>query len=222
MAAEILPSIAHMRAGDHYCGIFRTDEDHRQLVVDFVRDGVARGEKMLYLVHLHTSAHVEKILREAGIDVGPLFASGQLEIRAAKDAYLTNGEFIPEQMIALLKEATEVALAEGYPALRATGEMSWALSGDPGSERLVEYEALLNNFFPDSKCIAFCQYDRRRFDAEMLLDILHVHPKVLFGTKGCDNRDMYFVPPASFLEADRNNAVLDRWLHNLSSGHQIA
>lgn len=221
MTAVVLPSISRMHPGDHYCGIFRTDEDHRQLVLEFVRDGIARGEKMLYLVNIHTAAHLEKMLREAGIDAGPLLTSGQLTIRAAKDAYLTDGEFVPEKMIQLLREATQHALDEGYPALRATGEMSWALAGDPGSERLVEYESLLNTFFPGSKCIAFCQYDRRRFDSEMLLDILHTHPKVLFGTEGCDNADMYYVPPESFLEADRPSAVLDRWLHNLSHGHPI-
>lgn len=217
MTAAVLPSISRMHAGDHYCGIFRTDEDHRRLVIDFVRDGAARGEKMLYLVNIHTAAFLEQVLRDAGIDVAPLLASGQLTILAAKDAYLQDGEFIPAKMIQLLKDMTDAALAEGYPALRATGEMTWALAGEPGSERLIEYEALLNNFFPGSGCIAFCQYDHRRFDSEMLLDILHTHPKVLFGTEGYDNSTMYYVPPASFLEADRPSAVLDRWLHNLSS-----
>lgn len=216
MTAPVLPSIARMHAGDHYCGIYRTDEDHRRIIVDFVREGVARGEKMMYLVNIHTAAHLEKVLSDAGIDVPPLLASGQLTVLAAKDAYLTDGEFVPEKMIQLLRDATDAALAEGYPALRATGEMTWALAGDPGSERLVEYEALLNNFFPGSGCIAFCQYDRRRFDSEMLLDILHTHPKVLFGTDGYDNSDMYYVPPDAFLEADRQSAVLDQRLLNLS------
>lgn len=216
MTTPVLPSIARMHAGDHYCGIYRTDEDHRRIVIDFVRDGITRGEKMVYLVNIHTAAHLQNMLREAGIDVEPLLASGQLSILAAKDAYLKDGEFVPEKMIQLLKEMTDAALADGYPALRATGEMTWALAGEPGSERLVEYEALLNNFFPGSGCIAFCQYDRRRFDSEMLTDILHTHPKVLFGTDGYDNSDMYYVPPDSFLEADRQSAVLDRWLLNLS------
>jgi hypothetical protein len=51
-------------------------------------------------------------------------------------------------MIALLESETEQALADGYAALRVTGEMGWALRGLPGSERLIEYEAKLNRFFP--------------------------------------------------------------------------
>ena len=94
--------------------------------------------------------------------------------------------------------------------------MTWALAGEPGSERLVEYEAQLNHFFPNSKCYAVCQYDRRRFDSEMLIDILHTHPKVLFGKQGFDNSEMYYVPPEIFMERDRQSATLDTWLKNLS------
>jgi hypothetical protein len=93
-------------------------------------------------------------------------------------------------MIGLLREETDRALAEGYSALRVTGEMTWALAGEPGSECLVEYESMLNEFFPNSSCYAICQYDRRRFDADMLLDILQTHPKVLYGREGFDNSEM--------------------------------
>lgn len=212
----ILPSITRMHAGDHYCGIYRTDEDHRRLVIDFVRQGVEQQEKMLYIVNIQTAAQLEATLAAAEVEVDSLIEKGQLVILTAKEAYLKEGEFDPEKMIALLREETQKALDEGYTALRVTGEMTWALAGEPGSERLVEYEAKLNEFFPNSRCFAVCQYDRRRFDSEMLLDILHTHPQVLFGTDGFDNSRMYYVPPAAFLDADRQSAILDRWLQNLS------
>jgi hypothetical protein len=212
----ILPSIARMQAGDHYCGIYRTDEDQRKLVIDFIRQGVEKHEKMMYIVNIQTATQLKATLAAAEVEVDDLVERGQLVILTAKEAYLKHGEFDPDKMIALLSEETDKALAEGYAALRVTGEMTWALAGEPGSERLVEYESKLNEFFPDRKCYAVCQYDRRRFDSEMLLDILHTHPQVLFGTDGFDNAHMYYVPSQSFLDADRQSAVLDRWLHNLS------
>lgn len=213
---SVLPAIAHMQPGDHYCGIYRTDDDHRAIIADFVRDGVARAEKMFYLVNIQTAEQLRATLAAAGIAVDELIDRGQLVILTAREAYLRDGQFDPDKMIQLLGEETEKALAEGYTALRATGEMTWALAGEPGSERLVEYEARLNHFFPHSKCYAVCQYDRRRFDAEMLLDILCTHPKVLFGREGFDNSNMYFVPPDAFLEHDRQSATLDTWLKNLA------
>lgn len=213
----ILPAVARMQPGDHYCGIYRTDEDQRAIIIDFVRDGVARNEKMFYLVNLQTAEQLRATLAAAGIEVDRLIEQGQLVILTAKDSYLRDGQFDPEKMIGLLGEETERALAEGYTAMRATGEMTWALAGEPGSERLVEYESRLNHFFPDSKCYAVCQYDRRRFDSEMLLDILHTHPKVLYGKEGFDNSQMYYVPPELFMERDRQSATLDTWLKNLSA-----
>jgi hypothetical protein len=213
---SVTPSVGRMRPGDHYCGIYQSDEDHRVLVVDFIRHGIANREKVLYIVNLQTAAQLKATLAAAELDVDPLIEAGQLVILTAKDAYLRDGEFDPDKMLALLREETDRTLAEGYPALRVTGEMTWALGGEPGSERLVEYEAMLNRFFPDSKCYALCQYDRRCFDAEMLLDILHTHPQVLYGQDAFDNSRMYYVPPDSFLGGDRQTGVLDRWLSNLS------
>ncbi|HYH98237.1 MEDS domain-containing protein [Hyalangium sp.] len=217
ISQQALPSLANMHAGDHYCGIYRTDEDHRALIIDFIRHGVERGEKILYIVNIQSAAQLKVTLETGGVDAEALIQKGQLVIVTAKEAYLKGGEFNPDKMIALLQGETEKALEEGYQALRVTGEMTWALAGEPGSERLVEYESKLNQFFPNSKCYAMCQYDRRRFDSEMLVEILQTHPKVLFGLEGFDNSRMYFVPPEAFLGSDRQSAVLGRWLENLSS-----
>ena len=216
MTHSVLPSIARMQPGDHYCGIYRTDEDQRALTIDFVKDGIRRNEKMFYLVNVQSAEQLRMTLSEAGIDADLLIESGQLVIMTAKEAYLRDGQFDPDRMIQLLKDETEKALAEGYEAMRATGEMTWSLAGEPGSERLVEYESRLNHFFPNNKCLAVCQYDRRQFDAEMLLDILHTHPNVLFGKEGFDNSQMYYVPPDVFMERDRQSATLETWLKNLA------
>ena len=213
----MLPCIDRMQPGDHYCGIFRTDEDHRAIIADFIRAGVARNEKVLYILNVTTVDQLTATLSSVGIDVEGLLAKGQLVLVTAKETYLKDGQFDPDRMIKALGEETDKALAEGYSALRGTGEMTWALAGEPGSERLVEYEARVNEFLQtNKKFYGLCQYDRRRFDSEMLLDILHTHPNVVFGREGFDNSQMYYVPPAAFMERDRQSATLDSWLKNLS------
>ena len=216
---SILPALEQMQPGDHYCGIFRSDADQRRIVVDFVRLGIERHEKMLYLVHLQTADRLRSTLQDAGIDVDALVASGQLIIQAAKEVYLVDGVFQPELMIEVLGKETAIAVEAGYAALRVTGEMSWALAGDPGSERLVEYESLLNDFYATgAKSYSICQYDQRRFDAELLTDVLHTHPSVLLDTDGFDNSSMYYVPPEAFLTADRASGILETRLANLTKG----
>jgi hypothetical protein len=156
-------------------------------------------------------------LTAAAIPVDELVEKRQLVIMTAREAYLKDGTFDPEKMVAMLREESEKAKADGYRAMRCTGEMTWALSGEPGCERLVEYESVLNRFFPDSTCYGVCQYDRRRFDSELLIDILHTHPQVLCGTKSFDNSHMYYVPTDAFLERDRQSAILETWLTNLDA-----
>jgi len=239
-------TIADLGPGDHLCYLYETEEEHRAVLTPFLRQGLERGEKVLYIADAHTPETILGYLRNnpstalrhgsgqgsgQGLDVKPYLARGQLVILTCDDAYLREGVFDPEGMIALLRADTERALAEGYSALRVTGEMTWALQGLPGSERLIEYEAKLNEFFgsaepqdgasgrglaeaPGSKCLAICQYDRRRFAPPVLLDVLRTHPIAVVGTVIYNN--LYYIPPADLLGSDLPAATLRRWVQNLA------
>jgi len=211
----ILRNITDLRPGDHLCCLYETEEEHRALLTPYLRQGLELGEKVLYIVDAYTAETVLDYLRYDGVEVKPYLDSGQLNILTAKDAYMRDGIFNPDGMIELLRNETERALAEGYSALRVTGEMTWALRGLPGSERLIEYEAKLNTFFPGSKCLALCQYDRRRFNPDMILDVLATHPIAVVGTVIYDN--LYYMPVAEFLGPDRPAATLRRWLRNMEA-----
>jgi Nif-specific regulatory protein len=210
----LLRKIEELKPGDHLCCIYDTEEEHRSLVTPFLRHGLEQNQKEIYIVDARTADVVIGYLRDDGITVEPYLEKGQLVIIGVKDAYMKEGVFDPEGMIELLRSETEQALSEGYEALRVTGEMTWALQGLPGSERLIEYEAKLNEFFPGSKCLAICQYDRRRFDSEILLDVLNTHPIAIIGTEIFDN--FYYLPPADFLGTDPSEARFNRRLKNLT------
>jgi signal transduction histidine kinase len=231
-----LRTIADLEPGDHLCCIYETEEEHRAVLTPFLRRGLERGEKVVYIVDARTAEAILGYLRDPStnrrgkpvacpepsrrepsgqaLDVESYLASGQLTILTRDDAYMRQGVFDPEGMIALLKAETEQALAEGYPALRVTGEMTWALRGLPGSERLIEYETKMNEFFPGSRCLAICQYDRRRFAPEVLLDVLRTHPTAIVGTEMYDN--FYYMPPDEIMGGNLPAAELRRWVQNLA------
>lgn len=50
-------------------------------------------------------------------------------------------------MLRMLNEAVEAALNDGFAGLRTCGDMSWLLDDAPGTQHVVEYESLLNQFF---------------------------------------------------------------------------
>lgn len=211
---ELERAIAELKPGDHLCCLYENEDEHRALLTPYLRQGLERGEKVIYIVDARTAQVVLEYLRDGGVDVTPFMESGQLGILSADESYMREGVFDPDGMISLLKVETEQALAEGYPALRATGEMSWALRGLPGADRLIEYEAKLNRFIPDHRFLAICQYDRRRFPSDVLLDVLATHPVAVVGTELYDN--FYYIPPDEFLCDDRAGAALSRQLENLA------
>jgi hypothetical protein len=129
--------IAELDVHDHLCFIYETPEQQFAAIVPYIRFGLERGEKCVYIVDHNEASTVPNALRSGGIDVESAVASNSLTILTKKDAYLKRGFFDPDWMIGFLKEACDAALASGYPALRATREMTWILGGEPGIERLI-------------------------------------------------------------------------------------
>jgi PAS domain S-box-containing protein len=223
MTTEILTrslTLENLRPGAHLCCLYGTEEEHRAVLAPYLRRGLEQGEKTLYIVEAHTAETILGYLSNEGLLVEQFLKSGQFAILTRTEAYMRQGFFDPEAMITLLKAETKKALAQGYTALRVTGEMTWALRGLPGSERLIEYEIKLNEFFPGSRCLAICQYDRRRFEPEVLLDVLRTHPLAVIGAQIYNN--FYYIPPAEMLRRDELPAVeLGRWLQNLAEHKRL-
>lgn len=206
-------TVSELQPGNHVCCLFENDEEHRVLMKSFIRQGLERNEKVIYIVDARSANEVINYLRDDGGETESYLERGQLIIFEVGQTYMREGIFDPDDMIALLRHQTEQALNEGYSALRVTGEMTWALRDLSSSERLIEYEAKLNEFFPGSKCLAVCQYDRRRFSAGLLLDILSTHPIACVGTKVFDN--FHYMSPNALLGPGREARMLDNWLDSL-------
>jgi PAS domain S-box-containing protein len=206
-------NVTDLTPGSHLCCIYETEEEHHSLLTQYLSQGLLKNEKVIYIVANHTAKTILGYLEEEKIKVEHYLSTGQLSILEVCDAYMRDGAFDPDSMIALLKSETKKAVEEGYSGLRVTGEMTWTLQGFPGSERLMEYEDKLNSFFPESMCIAICQYDRRCFSPEILLDIIRTHPVVVIGTEVCDN--IYYLSPYGKIESGVNGATLNFWIKNI-------
>ena len=211
--SELDIKISALKPGDHLCCIYETEEEHEKLLTPFLIQGLQRNEKIMYIVDARSSEEILDYLRQEGVEIESYLRKGQLNILSVDESYMSTGIFNPDGMISLLNKETNRALKEGYSALRVTGEMSWALKGLPGSDRLIEYEIKLNHFFPDKKCLAICQYDRRKFKADILLDVLITHPIAIIGTEIYDN--FYYIPPNKLMKGEPETARLENRLDNL-------
>jgi PAS domain S-box-containing protein len=204
--------IEELKPGEHFCFFFSSDAEHQAVVTPFLSQGLLAGEKVIYLADQYAPRVILGYLKNT-LKIEPYLQQGQFQILEAASVYLEQGLFDPEAVIARLQQETEKALSEGFPALRIAAEMTWATKGRLGSERLAEYEARVNDFFAGRPCLAICQYDRRRFDPLVLMDILAAHPKVILGTEAMDN--LYYLPPGEFLGPQAKAARLSHFLESL-------
>ena len=62
---------------------------------------------------------------------------GQLEVRRWEDAYLREGHFDQDRMLALIEEVLQGGKAQGYPITRLVANIEWALEDRPGVDDIV-------------------------------------------------------------------------------------
>lgn len=190
----------------HVCAILNSREEEFSILMPFTKEGIERGEKVIQIIDIAKKDDHVAALKALGVDTDAAFESGQLNMVHWSDAYLSEGRFDPLATINVLQAIIADRKAQGYPLSRVTGNMEWALTGVPGAENLLEYEARVNQAARDNPDAFICVYDTNKFSAKELVDIIRVHPVVIMG--GRIHENPFFVPPEQLLReiADRRKA----------------
>ena len=135
----------------HVCAFFRTPEEEYRVLMPFIKEGFERGEKAFHVVDPKLrNEHLQR-LESAGIDVAAREQRGQFELRNWADAYLREGHFDQERMLALIEQVLDGGAQQGFPLTRLVAHMEWALEDRPGLDDLLEYETRLNYVLPRFK-----------------------------------------------------------------------
>jgi hypothetical protein len=136
---------------------------------------------------------------------------GQFELRNWADAYLREGRFDQDRMLALIEQVLDGGGQQGFPLTRLVAHMEWALEDRPGVDDLVEYETRLNHILPRFQDPVICTYDLAKFGGDIVVDIIRTHPMTIIG--GILQENPFFVPPDEFLLELRNRRAIRQALH---------
>jgi hypothetical protein len=132
----------------HVCAFFNSKEEEYRVLLPFVKEGFAQGDKAFHIVNpVHRPEHLQRLERE-GIDVAAAQQGGQLEVWRWEDAYLQDGHFDQNRMLGLIEQVLVGGEAQGFPLTRLVANMEWALEDRPGVDDIVEYETRLNYILP--------------------------------------------------------------------------
>jgi len=142
---------ATLGAERHICAFFHSRDEEYRVLLPFIREGIDRGEKAFHLVDPNLMDDHLLRLRAAGIDTDAAESRGQLVVKRWQDAYLQDGRFDQDRMLALVEEVLSAGPSEGYPRTRLVAHMEWAVEDFPGVNDLVEYETRANFILPKYK-----------------------------------------------------------------------
>jgi hypothetical protein len=180
----------------HICAFFSSREEQNKVLIPFMKEGIDRGEKVLWIIDPRLRNEYMSASNAGGIDVETAEQSGQFEVRHWHNAYLRGGSFDVASMLNLLEEGL-TANREKYGLTRALGNMEWALEPAPGVTDILEYEIKLNHLAPKYPDPLVCVYDLNKHSASVVMDILRTHPMVIVG--GVLQENPLYVPPEEFL-----------------------
>ncbi len=198
---------------EHLCLVHGSQEQQLSAALFFMKAGLERGEKCLYIADTNATTTLVNAMRAVGIVVDAAMRRGSLTITNNRGIYPLHGEFDPDRMIDVLREWARSARSSGFSALRLAGEMTWVTGIDPRPERLIEYEVKADQFIRDHDVLAICQYDRRVFQPEIILNVLRTHPTVVYDDFVSDNP--YYVPPDELLLPLGVEREIQRLLNNI-------
>lgn len=187
----------HFPESCHVCLIYESEEQRQKIVSEYIATGLRQGELVRYFADKTTPETVRSWLIELGVKLPEDENDDSFRISKAENAYCPDGKFEPQQMINGSVQRYDNAKKAGYKGSRACGEMSWALKSIPGSDRLLEYEVLLNTVKDPFPHTGMCQYDARLFDGATLFKVLQVHPYII--AQGQVVSNPYYLKPEEFM-----------------------
>lgn len=181
----------------HVCAFFNSADEEYRVLMPFIRDGFAAGDKAVHVVKSEQRDDHLLRLAAAGIDPAAAQRSGQLDLRINTETYLVDGRFDQDRMLAVFEGLASGNAPGGFPLSRIICHMDWAADDRSHLDTLVEFEARVNDVWRSHDDAVVCVYDLARFSGDVVIDMIRTHPMIILG--GILQENPFYVPPEAFL-----------------------
>lgn len=194
--------VGSLTPGQHALLAYSSDAEQIHVLAEFVREGLERGERVLYFGDRVAPARVAQRLSRRGVDTDRAIGQRRLTIADAKDAYFASGRFDAGATKAQWVGAIAETIALGYPVMRVAADMAWAAGNTPGAEDLVAYERSIADVFATKRVVGLCEFDRRVFKAHNVAEFESVHDVALdvHPVSSSSEMQVHFRPAADSVE----------------------
>ena len=187
--------------GAHIAHFFRGDQERLDVLAPFLQAGLVSGDQCVLVAEASASPMIVGSLKELGVDVEAVLASGQLLI--------SDGSPSVDQMSAMFEAVISRSKGAGREVIRIGGDMTWALGKLPTAEKLLEWEAFYDQYVgPRANFVALCQYDHSRFGGSAIMCALQTHPLSIIGNIAQENP--FYRDPSEVLQELSQNVSAAR------------
>jgi hypothetical protein len=200
--------LARLRHGDHVCSFYEDAADQIPVLVSWAREGLAQGQRCVYVTDSRTADEAARALAIFGVDVDMELRHGSLQFLGKWD-WRHEGTFDQDLMASHVKAIVARSLAAEFKGVWVAVEMTWTRDPDVSAEAVATWEGMWNDLLMDMPVVLLCMYDRREFAPEFLRPELHTHAFVIHDRKVYPN--CYFDKAVSEPDSKLDlNAMLER------------
>jgi len=217
MDSELTQQILNLKDGDHLCLIYdKYPAEQMPAVLPFIKEGLARQERCIYIADDQTTEEVVQALEAGGIDVEHELDRGALRLWTRREWRLP-GKLHSQKKAQQVRGIIDATLGAGFKGIRFAVEMTWTLGPEVDFEELRHWEAMLNTIFvPGFPGRIICQYNRARLPPAVIQAALETHPTAILGSRVCPN--LFYEAPL-ILEERSETDRLDWRLAQLTEAH---
>ncbi len=161
-------------AFDHVCWGYRDVGEFVTRARDFLADGVAAGERILYVASGDETALAGQLRVDARLDEA--FRRGAVQVVPVEAAYRTGTAVDPVTQVERYAAATAEALAAGYTGLRVAADVTSLVRTPAQLDVFARYEHRVDHFMAAHPMSALCGYDLEELGEDVVAQLACLHP----------------------------------------------
>lgn len=200
MMSALERQLGECQYGDHVCQLYEDADEAIEAAITFIKLGLARGGRCAYITGELPEEKIKDALIAAGLDVSHEQKRGALVLMPAYPVRNAR-QFNANSLVSFLHQTVAHAVSRGFSGLWLVGDMTWAIALEIRQQRVLEYEALVNELFATSPIVGICQYNRTRFVPVTMRHALQTHPLILLRNLLVPN--LYYEPSDLLLNQQR-------------------
>jgi hypothetical protein len=177
---EVIQQVVGIKRGDHVCALYNhSPYEHLPEVIQYFQDGLAQGERCIYIGDRKADSELLDQVQDAGINV-------QAELDRGSLMFWSREEWRPPGLLDSIRKAAEVreildhAFEGGFQGVRFAVEMTWILDPEIPHQALEDWEVAGTRLLSSGPPItALCLYGRNRLSEPAVQAGLRSHPLLL-------------------------------------------